>query len=256
MQNLVNLGSIKSLGSPSKKNTFNIPISANNSISLNGSNQSGQITHYTALSGLTDFTVEYWIYNSGANANKAFFEFGSAATEFFRDNFDGSGTNTCNAGNGYAGAEGFFGTIQANAKVRDSNTWTHEAWVQTSSSKSLALFKNGVSVAADFSSNGTGAQNSSIAAKLTIGTNDAAASFSNVRVGCIRVWNNIRTVGQILANYQFYLDPNQETGLILNCNLTEGTGTTSANTAVSGNDMNFTNTPTWAVGPTVTVKPY
>jgi hypothetical protein len=235
---------------------FSLSISGNNALSLNGSSQYGIVNNYAALNTLTDFTFEYWIYNQGVNAGKPIHELAPSTAEFFRDGFDGGGTNSSNDGVGYSGNESFFGTTQASARCRASNTWEHNCWVFNATNKTLAFYVNGVAVSSDFSQIGSGTQNTSNAANIYLGTNRGVTNFANVRLACLRVWNYQRQRADILANKNVYLDPTQETGLIANLNMIEGSGTTIANTVAGANGATLTGTPSWAAGPAVVAKAY
>ena len=74
--------------------------------------------------------------------------------------------------------------------------------------------------------------------------------------GFVRVWSTARTQQQISDNKNLLLDASKESGLIINCNFTEGSGTTVANQASPGNDLALTGTPAWTSGPATSNKSY
>lgn len=237
--------------------TNTLVIDANNSIAFNGSTQLGTVLNYTALNGLTDWTLEYWVYNAGANSAKTILRLDdnpASGNYFFNDGFDGSGANTANSVQYYSSNTAFAGTTSA---TRASNTWEHNAWVMpAATTKTLVFYINGVLKSLNFVQTGSGTQGTSNSMNLYVGNNGNAGSYSTLRIANLRLWNVNRTAAQLLAYKNYYLDPSQETGLIMNLNFNEGSGTSVSNTVSGGNNMTLTNTPTWSAGPLVTAYVY
>lgn len=210
--------------------------------------------NYSALNALADFTVEYWIYNQGANANKSVGQIGTASQLFFRDGFDGGGTNSMNDGVEYTGNEAFAGVTQGG--IRASNTWEHNALVFNSSTKLLSIYKNGVLKSANFFQVGSGTQQSSTGADVYLAVTKAIASFANIRLACWRMWNIQRSALQLVTYMNYYLNPPYEIGLIADLDFIEGTGTTVGNSVTGGNNLLLTGAPSWATGPALTAWVY
>jgi Concanavalin A-like lectin/glucanases superfamily len=236
---------------------FNLSVDANNAVLFNGSNQRGVVNAFAAMSALTNFTLEFWANETaGQSAFESFFQFKNNSSVSFSGmaNDNPGNTGNVNFSVQYSGDDAFAGN---SGSVFTLGSWTHFAAVHNATSKTVSVYINGALMSTSFAGTGTGTLDGFVNAILYI-ANDGGTSFANTSFACIRLWNTVRTVAEIVANKNYYLDPTQESAaLVANWNFNQGSGTSVPNTVSSGTgDMSLTNTPTWIAGPTLTVKNY
>ena len=229
-------------------------INANNAISLNGSSQYGIVPTHSALTGLSanSITMECWFWSDPASVAYApimVLGLDNSATSYFQTTNDDTSATLQSVY--YSSTNAYKGNFDP---VFTNSAWHHRAATYNASTKVVSNYIDGVLIASQFSQTGSGTAPTFNSAVFTIGRKNTVYFLG--KVACIRLWNVERTAAELLANQNYYLDPLQETGLIVNVNLAEGSGTTSANTAASGQTMSLTGTPTWTTGPTLTAKNY
>lgn len=218
----------------------------------------GKVLNYSALDGLTSYTVEGWFrLNSAASGRKAGFMFGAGSGTDYRSYLEmgEAASNTgINFGHKYSttSADGY-----KDSGVLVNDTWVHVAavFVQTQVTK---IYKDATEITYTLQNTPSGTYSDTNSVDAYLGA--WLAGFSKAEfdgdVGCFRIWNVARTQTQLSDNKDYYLDPTQETGLILNCNFDEESGTTVDNDVASSNDMLLTGSPSWVTGPTLTAKSY
>ena len=143
---------------------------------FNGSTDYLTSTSNTAVTfGTSAYTVEMWVYQNARNASGAYL-LGGAGTQMIQVNITSTGTVNANLSGGAS-----YATTTATVPL---NTWTHLAFVRTSTSASgLQIYINGVS-----SATGTDATNYASTNTLNIGTTNSSTTFvlngylSNLRV--------------------------------------------------------------------------
>lgn len=232
---------------------YTLTIDPNNAVNfVAASSRYGKILNYAGLDSIGSYTIEYWFNSSGSNTNKPYVALQNGSTGL-TISADGAGSETCNNNTVYSSSNAYIGKTSGWGV---NGTWVHLAITHNASTKTMALYVDGLSSGSNFSATGSGTQNVATGADLYLMANSGLASFGNGKVACLRIWNSVRTATQLLAYKDYYLDPSQETGLILNCNFIEGTGTTVANTVSGSNNMSLVNTPAWTTGPSLTVWDY
>lgn len=236
---------------------FALTVNANNAIALDGSAQYGKILNSAILDALngSDVTVEFWIYRNGNQPTTSTipFEIGGASTNAFSIFTDSANYATLGGIVNYSGDDSYR---YADTSLLPSVTWTHVAFVFNATAKTVSIYKNGASYGGSVASQpGSGTMQNPAGMDLYLGSNRSAGKLYKGSFACMRIWNVARTAAQIAANYLLYLDPARETGLVINCNIIEGSGTTVENTG-TGNDLILTGSPSWTTGPTLNVKDY
>lgn len=229
---------------------------ATNAVDLDGSTQYGTVDYYSALGGLDGTaTVEGWFEmdTSVGSSPQAFMLTDGGNWVAYTQ---GEATNTgINFGWQYSGtnADGYN-----SSGIFVNGTWVHIAAVYTKDAKTK-IYKNGTEISYTLQNTPTGTVvDSASPDKVWHGAWDSSFGGNKWKggVGCFRIWNTARSQTEISDNKDYYLDPSQETGLILNCNYDEGSGTTVSNDAPSSNDMSLTGSPSWITGPTLSTKSY
>lgn len=228
---------------------------ANNAVQL-ASGKFGKILNYSALDGLTSYTVEVWLNKDPSDATRsAIYMIGTGSGTDYVGYLEEETTHTgVNFGHRYTGtsADGY-----KDSGVFVDSTWVHLAavFVQTQKTK---VYKNGAEITYTLQQTPSGTYYSTNGVDAYLGA--YLAGFSKPcyegGYGCFRMWNVARTVTEIADNMNYYLDPAYETGLIVNCNFDEGTGTTVDNDVAGSNDCLLTGSPSWTTGPTLTNKSY
>lgn len=216
------------------------------SLSLNGSSQYASRADTASLSITGDFTIEAWCYldqkPSTAGHHMAIYskyDYSAGDREYlceFRSDTDDLTV--------YYSSDGANTTkIESNSAVGagDTGTWVHWAMAVDVSAKTATCYKNGSSVGASYVS-GTQTSVRDGASAPTIGANDEGrADFFDGLIDEVRVWNDIRTSGEISANYNTQL-VGDEVGLVgywrLNNDYTDETS--------NGNDMSGGGSPTFS----------
>ena len=143
---------------------------------FNGSTDYLTSTSNTAVTfGTSAYTVEMWVYQNARNASGAYL-LGGAGTQMIQVNITSTGTVNANLSGGAS-----YATTTATVPL---NTWTHLAFVRTSTSANgFQIYINGVS-----SATGTDATNYASTNTLNIGTTNSSTTFvlngylSNLRV--------------------------------------------------------------------------
>lgn len=228
---------------------------ASNAVTLNGSSQYAKVLNYAALDSLTNFTIEGWFkqHATGGNTYAKAFHLANATDEMARlTTENASPSSGTNFSVDYSGtnADGY-----KSSSVFDTGTWVHVALVSTAAGKTK-IIKNGVEISYDLQQTPTGSQTSHTDDDLYIGVSNVLDKHFKGDFACFRLWNVSRTAAEIAANMNYYLDPTKETGLVLNCNVDEESGTTIDNDVSGGNDASLTGSPSWTTGPTLAAKSY
>lgn len=228
-----------------------------NAIDLQGT---GYVTvaNYTALDDLAGtMTVEGWFKQnaSGGSAYDYTFSLGINGGDwaFYVTTENASPSTGINFGHQYAttNADGY----QSTGVFQTS--WTHVAIV-FENGQQTKVYVNGSEISYALRNTPAGAVTDSDSMELKVGVkrdNDATRVFHG-EVACFRMWNTARSGTEINDNKDYWLDPAEETGLIINCNVDDEEGTTVANDVPSSNNGALTNNPYWCVGPTITAKSY
>lgn len=214
----------------------------NYSAGFNGTNSYIQVPDNNALDVSGTFTIEAWIYPTGA---------GSDATQ---------GGIIVNKENSYEIARYANGTIQfalsANGAGTDwawvnssvtapLNQWSHIAAVK--SGANLTIYLNSVSSYVNAAQPATLTAN---AQNLRIGARTSGSQFFAGTIDDVRIWNTARTATEIKT---YVFDQNlaaNASGLVGYYKMLEGSGTTAANFSSNVSGLNGTlSNVTWAVSP-------
>lgn len=215
-----------------------------NSITLNGSSQYALIDSFAAMDALTDFTFEGWFRQdaSGGVGYAKGFQLGTNGGGWFAQLQTDNGTPSTgvNFGVTYSGtnADGYAGS-----GVFDTNTWVHIVIVGEQG-QPTKIYKNGVEIGYNLQNTPTGTIQDPTGMDLYLFISRDLNTHFKGQVSVFRLWNTVRTQQQIQDNLHYKLQAAQETGLIVNCNFNEGSGTVLANDGVGGNATLFGN-PTW-----------
>ena len=228
---------------------------ATNAVTFNGSTQYGKILNWSALDGLTDVTVEGWFNqdSSGGTSYARGVDIGNATIDFLALQTENATPSTgVNFRVVYSGtnADGY-----KPSGVFDTNTWVHVAIIGSHNNKAK-IIKNGSEISYNLQQTPTGTIQDSTGMDVFWGCSRVLGRLWKGKQACFRVWNVARTIAEISDNKDYYLDPNFETGLIVNCNVDEGSGSTITNDVSGGNNCILTGSPTWTTGPTLTQKVY
>ena len=227
---------------------------ANNAVAVS-SNEYGKILTYSALDSLTDITAEGWFYAGSSSPYATAFSIatGSATAYLKLSTENGSPSSGVNFGLYYSGtnADGY-----KSSGVFDASTWVHVAIVGQENQVTKIL-KNGTEISSyDLQQTPSGSLTYGTAADMWVGDRyDLARPFIGA-FACFRVWNYARSEAETAADLDYYLDPSKESGLVVNCNVNEGSGTVAANDVASSNDCYLYNSPSWTTGPTLSAKSY
>ncbi|MCG3204080.1 MAG: hypothetical protein KCHDKBKB_00783 [Elusimicrobia bacterium] len=230
---------------------------ATNAIQFNGSTQYGRVDNFSGLDGLTDHTVEMWVKNSSSSvAYSPYFVIDDGVNRFSKVTTEnGTGNEGFNFSVNFSGSDA-DGYESSSRFVVD--TWKYLALVYDHTLLKTSVFVGGVENSFyDLQSTATGTIQDSTGFNLNIARDGRVAEYLNGYIGgFVRVWNRKLTGGEIYYNYDKILTPANESGLIINCNFTEGSGTTVDNDATPGEDIDLYNNPTWVTGPTLNTKTY
>ncbi|WP_342347574.1 LamG-like jellyroll fold domain-containing protein, partial [uncultured Nitrospira sp.] len=128
------------------------------------------------------------------------------------------------------------------------NEWTHVAI--THNSGVVITYVNG-SVVETYNGSGSIGDVYPVLEDFRIGgrSNNPTGQYFEGSIGEVRIWNTVRTAGEISTNYDLLLTGN-ESGLVGNWLLREGSGTTATDISSSGNDGTLgggmaSQEPTW-----------
>lgn len=217
----------------------------------------GLIDNFAAINALDDFTIEMWIYRNNASAAYniyASIDATALVAEFQRD---------------ASGTEGIYGEMNYNTTrsytYKSSGapanlTWGHVAMTHTVADNKCRLFVNGVELASynTQQAGGTVVESSNGGTFMIADSVKETTSPSWVgRIGgFVRLWNRALDATTLNANKALTLQSANETGLIVNLNFTEQSGTVVDNEATAGADLNLTGTPAWVAGPVTTAQSY
>lgn len=233
---------------------------ANNAISFDGSTEYGMVDNFAAIDsiGTGSFTAEGWVKNTTtSDAYSPIFTIETALADtvnFTTENGVGNeGFNFSHDYDGGTSADGY----ESGSKFLQ-NTWVHWAFVFDATKKKSYIFINGVeNVGYELQNTGVGNPISIAGMFLSIGRAAQDGTFFDGAIGgFLRLWNRALNGAEIYYNYDKILTPANESGLIVNCNFLEESGTVVDNDATAGEDLDLYNTPTWVAGPSVSSKSY
>lgn len=230
-----------------------------NILTFNGTTQYAKIDNFSLLNALTNFTVEFYVKaNAGSAAYDPFFNIANGSTNFARFSTEnGTGNQGFNFATVYAGtdADGY----ESDSRITNG-TLLHVAFVHDATLKKTSIFVNGVENSLyNLQQTGTSTLQDSTGMALFLAAWGDLSAYSPIAVGgFLRVWNRALTGAEIYYNRNLILTPANETGLIVNCGFSEGSGTVVDNDATAGEDLDLYNTPTWGTdsGVTLTAKSY
>jgi hypothetical protein len=228
---------------------------ATNAVALNGSSQYAKILNWAGLDALDTFTFEGWFYQdaSGGTTYAGASEMGDGTNFYYHLRTENATPSTgCNFSVDYTGtnADGYIGS-----GIFDTNTWVHVAIVGSENAKTK-IYKNGVEASYNLQQTPSGTMGDSTGMDVYVGCRDSVEKFFKGAFACFRLWNVARTATELADNKSLYLDPAYESGLLINCNVDEGSGTTLDNDVTGGNDASLFGSPSWTTGPTLTAKNY
>ncbi|HSZ87680.1 MAG TPA: LamG domain-containing protein, partial [Puia sp.] len=215
----------------------------NYSLTFNGSSQYVNIANQASLSLSANFTIEGWIYPTGA---------GSDPTQ---------GGIIINKESSYEVARFADGSLQYAMSANGAGTdWS---WINTGLVAPLnvwthfALVKSGTNVTFYFNASKS-YSNASNPATLTanaqalrIAARTSGAQYFQGNIDEVRIWNIARVQSDLKANMFNRNLSNGATGLIAYYRMNENGGTTTANssTNTTGIDGTLVNSPTWTASP-------
>ena len=234
-----------------------------NAISLNGSGQYGSIANFAAIDDLTDWYMETWIKRSSSSAAyaKIFGMDNDTDTQFGMTLESGSNSDGVNFHQRYATTDA-DGYIANGGGAVPSAQWIHIGLRHSGSGlKYTTVIINGrpwKTYGGDYPHQGVGAIQTLADGILRLGHDGSDfpdPDFTGSVGGFFRFWNRWLTNAEIYKNYQNTLTAANESGLVVNINFTEGSGTTLDNEA-GGNDMTLTGSPSWVAGPATSAKSY
>lgn len=206
-----------------------------NALHFDGSNDNVSATLPSLFNNLAanDFTMEAWVYPTGAIFSRIIYAQGSTT------NFATMSTGGTNNIYFYVVANGTNYSVATTATL-PSNTWTHVAARWTAATLTPVVFFNGVQQAgAGGGTSSTGSTNI-----LSIGTRPGGAQYFPGAIDEVRIWASARTQCAIQANMNRHLTGAQ-TGLVVNYDFNQGGGG-GTNTGIttlpdgSGNGFNGT----------------
>lgn len=235
---------------------------ATNAVTFNGSTQYGKINNFAGLGSLTDYCVEFWIKRSSSSpAYATIASFTDETTEpMWWGSEAGANSQGTNFNQKYSGANDADGYINSASGFLPSATWTHIAFVHRTTEKKVFIFKNGVErYSYDLQEVGAGSIVTSASVYFLLAAYYSGGIGADLPCdvgGFVRIWNRAPSGAEIYYNYDKTLTPANESGLIVNCNFSEGSGTVVDNDATPGADLNLIGTPSWTTGPTVSAKSY
>lgn len=231
---------------------------ATNAVAFNGSSQYGKISNISAFDALTNFTVECWVKNTSSSpAYAPYMTLGANGSGefFYLSTENGTGHEGFNFSTDYAttNADGY----ESSARFLQ-NTWKHAALVHNATLKKSFVLIDGVeNHAYDLQQTGVGALGDPSGFDLFIATwPPIDVLFDGAIGGFLRLWNRALSASEIYYNRNLILTPANESGLVVNCNFAEGSGSTIDNDATAGADIALVGSPSWTTGPTTSNKSY
>ena len=208
-------------------------IAQNTALSFNGTNTSVSTTVYPVpTSG--DFTAELWFNQASV---------GSGAEEFISQGSSGHGFYIGTLNNGYFRAGDDW---QGTSVLVPLGQWTHIALVVTASTTTAQLYLNGALVGTNSSYTVSTAGSGT---PFTIGNQFSPfTEVSTATIDQVKIWNVALTAAQVKQS--MYSTPSV-TGLIVDYEMNEGSGTTLTNSGSDGATDNGTlvNSPAWSYSP-------
>jgi len=208
-------------------------IAQNTALSFNGTNTTVSTSVYPVPTA-GDFTAELW-YNQAS--------LGSGAQEFISQGSSGHGFYIGTLNNGYFRAGDDW---QGTAVSIPLGQWTHIALVVTSSTTTAQLYINGALAATNTSYTVSTAGSGT---PFTIGNQFSPFSeYSTATIDQVKIWNVALTATQVKQS--MYGTPSTS-GLILDYEMNEGSGTVLTNSGSAGATDNGTlnNSPSWVYSP-------
>ena len=220
----------------------------NNAIKFDGSSEYAKIDNFAAVDALTDGvgTVEFWVKNTATSVAYSRLTNTENAMSFSTEN--GTGNEGFNFEYDYSttAADGYESSSRLPAGV-----WTHIALVFTLNNPTKVYINGTENSGYDLQNTPSGTPISWDGESFWLGTDSVFGNYFDGSIGGFyRVWKDVRTAGEISANYQTHIVGDSD--LIVNCMFLEGSGTTIDNEATANEDMDLYNTPTWVAGPTIT----
>jgi hypothetical protein len=220
-----------------------LSIAQNSSILFNGTSQYVEIPDNNNLDLSANFTLEGWIYPTGAGSQpteggmiinkESSYEIARFADGTFRYALSANGNGT--------DWSWYNTTLKA-----PLNTWTHFALVKSGSTVTFYVNTS--------SSNVNASNPASLAANtqtLRIGNRSSGPHFFNGYVDEIKIWNTAQTQ-QAIKNYAYnkFLSTTAA-GLVAYYRMNEGTGAATINSSLNTTGINGTliNTPVWSTSP-------
>jgi len=222
-----------------------------NAVEFDGSTQYGILPNFTSLDGLTNYTMEGWFYQaSDGVAYQTAMDIGDEVPGYFSELKTDSGSPST-AANFYTAFDSQSADGYTSTAVFDTGTWVHVAQTFSTSDNKTRIYKNGTEASYTLQNTGASTQNSSNGLDFNIAFDSPGSNpnWKGAIGGYIRVWNIARSQTQIDNNKNYILDPDSETGLIINLNFSEHQGTTLDNDASDGDDLTLYGTPSWGIGP-------
>ncbi len=228
---------------------------ASNAVDFDNASKYGKVLNFAGIDNLTDLTVECWVKNSAGSVAYSqiltIYPYDGAASSFVGlSTENGVGNTGINFGVKYDGgvnADGYTSTAYLTV-----GSWVHVALVHKTSTKKTHIYVNGSEISYNAQNTGTGTIRAHTTSDFYLKYNRDIGGIG----GFVRVWNVVRTQTELDDNKALTMQASGETGLIINLNFTEETGTVIDNEATAGEDCNLTGTPSWIAGPTTTAKSY
>lgn len=233
---------------------------ATNAVVFDASDDYGKIDNFAGFDGLTNYTVEAWVkMNASSVAYAPLWELGDGVTAvnylIALSTENGVGNQGFNMTTNYSGtnADGY----EADARLTNG-TFVHVAQVHSTATLKTHVFINGVeNFGYNLQQTATLTIQDSTGYHMYLARIHEGGKLAKMSIGgFFRVWNRALTGAEIYKNYDLSVTPASETGLIVNCNFSEGSGTVIDNDATPGADINLTGSPAWETGPTITAKTY
>lgn len=193
-------------------------LSGGQSLVFNGTSTYASLNANAALS-LFNFTIEFWIYNAGANSDNE--RIISTLEDFFEIAKSSSDLKIYGLGNGWSTATSL-----------PVNEWTHIGVSREGTT--LRVYKNGVQVA---SSTVTA---TALPTQWMLGRRVSGSEFANMHLEELRVLNIASTAQQVKARMNNVV-PSTLNGLVLYYQFNEGSGTVIADTSPTGVNANVHN---------------
>lgn len=192
-----------------------------------------------------NFTLEAWIRTTASRTGTQHYQGLPVLHADVSGNNDDFGTAILN-GHFAFGVGNNDVTIESTTTVT-TGAWIHVAATRHRSSGTIRVYINGVEEA---SATGTNTNLLNDAASIDIGGNNVDNRFFDGDIDEVRIWNTVRTEGQLAANMNVQLTGN-ESGLVNYWRFDDGSGTSAADSAgVNSGNLGggaVSSVPTWIV---------